>query len=80
MATIASSVTVGWASASQRHRLPTITMTAAATITDQPKCSDGIAANWLAALSIAPLYGDGPNTLPVSTMPMSDSRRGGASG
>jgi hypothetical protein len=48
VATIASSVITGWASASQRQRVRTTTMNPTATTTDQPKWSDGIAANWLA--------------------------------
>jgi hypothetical protein len=47
-----------------------------------PKCSDGIAANWLAK----PLYGlpapydAGPITRAVSTKPRCGNMRGGASG
>ena len=48
MATIASNVNAGWASTRRRQRERTTAITPAATSTDQPKCSDGIAANWLA--------------------------------
>jgi hypothetical protein len=48
VATIASNVSVGCAIASQLRRVRRMAMKAPATITDQPKCSDGIAAYWLA--------------------------------
>ena len=56
--------------------------TAHAITSAHPKCSDGIAANWLAK----PLYGlpapydAGPNTRAVSTKPRFGNMRGGASG
>ena len=48
VATIASNVIVGWASASQLQRVPLMRMNIIAISNAQPKCSDGIAANWLA--------------------------------
>ena len=48
MATIASNVIAGWASASQLQRVPLMRMNIIAISNAQPKCSDGIAANWLA--------------------------------
>ncbi|CAM5694474.1 hypothetical protein SALBM135S_10168 [Streptomyces alboniger] len=53
-----------------------------ATISAQPKCSEGMAANWLAMVSVAGLaaYTDGPYTCAVSTRRAASSIRGGASG
>ena len=48
MATIASNVIAGWASATQLQRVPLMRMNIRAISSAQPKCKDGIAANWLA--------------------------------
>ena len=48
MATIARSVIAGWAKASQLQRVRLIRMNINAISSAQPKCNDGIAANWLA--------------------------------
>jgi hypothetical protein len=45
VATIASSVIAGWASATHVQRLPLIRMNISAISSAQPKCRDGIAAN-----------------------------------
>ncbi len=47
--TTAQQVSTGWATTNQRHRLLPATITATATSTAQPTCSDGIADIWLAA-------------------------------
>lgn len=47
----------------------------------QPKCSDGIAANWFERWSVSgEPYTEGPYTCPVSIRPVAASMRGGASG
>ena len=48
MATIARSVIAGWANASQLQRVRLMRMNINAISSAQPKCNDGIAANWLA--------------------------------
>jgi hypothetical protein len=48
VATIASSVIAGWASANQLERVPLMRTNIMAISNAQPKCSEGIAANWLA--------------------------------
>ena len=52
MATIASNVIVGWASATQLQRVPLMRMNISAISSAQPKWSEGIAANWLATDSL----------------------------
>ena len=47
--TIDRSVITGWMIDSMLRRLRLMTMHPIATITDHPKCSDGMAANWLAS-------------------------------
>src|SRR5215218_6682034 len=79
---MAASVITGCRSTRKRQWLLVAMITAHAITTAQPKCNDGIAANWLAN----PLYGlpapydAGPNTRAVSTKPRSGNMRGGASG
>ena len=48
VATIASNVIVGWASATQLQRVPLMRMNISAISSAQPKWREGIAANWLA--------------------------------
>jgi hypothetical protein len=48
-------VIAGWASASRLQRLRLIAMKPSATSAAHPKCSDGIAANWLATDSVTSL-------------------------
>jgi hypothetical protein len=48
VATIASSVIAGCASASQLQRVPLMRTNIKAMSNAQPKCNEGIAANWLA--------------------------------
>jgi len=48
VATIASSVIAGWASANHAERVRLMRMNISAISSAHPKCSDGIAANWLA--------------------------------
>ena len=50
---MAASVSTGWASTTNRHLLDVAISTAHTITSAHPKCSDGIAANWLAK----PLYG-----------------------
>lgn len=45
---MASRVMAGCSSAQRLRRLRVMAMNAHATMTAQPKCNDGIAANWLA--------------------------------
>lgn len=53
MPTTTSSVIAGCSSQSQRHRERVATIRPTATITAQPTCSEGIAANWFAIVSVA---------------------------
>ena len=72
-------VSTGWAMINQRKRELLIVITPHATMSDQPTCSDGIAANWLANdWTACELYGFGPYSTIVSTKP--GIMRGGASG
>jgi len=48
VATIASNVIAGWANASQLQRVRLMRMNINAISSAQPKCSEGIAANWFA--------------------------------
>src|SRR3954452_11262592 len=79
---MAASVRTGCTIIRYRHRLDDAMIAAHAMTSAQPKCNDGIAANWLAN----PLYGlpapydAGPKMRAVSTKPNRGSIRGGASG
>jgi hypothetical protein len=55
VATIAKSVIAGWASATQLHRVRLMRMNINAINSAQPKCNDGIAANWLATEALVSL-------------------------
>ena len=52
MATIASNVIAGCASATQLQRVPLMRMNVSAISSAQPKWREGIAANWLATDSL----------------------------
>ncbi len=81
MPVITTRVTSGCSSHSHRSRARVATIRPTATISAQPKCSDGIAANWFDNRSSpGGPYTDGPNTRAVSTRPAAASMRGGASG
>ena len=55
MATIANSVIAGCASATQLQRVRLMRMNINAINSAQPKCNDGIAANWLATEALVSL-------------------------
>ena len=56
-------------------------ITAIATISAQPTCTDGIAEYWSASSAPLPqVYTDWPYLNAVSTIPMPGSSRGGATG
>jgi hypothetical protein len=55
VATIANSVIAGWASATQLQRVRLMRMNINAINSAQPKCNDGIAANWLATEALVSL-------------------------
>ncbi len=81
MPTITSSVSSGCSSHSHRHRERHATTRPTATIRAQPKCREGIAANWFDKASVrGGPYTEGPKTRAVSIRPVAPSMRGGASG
>jgi len=73
---------IGWPIHSHRQGVRATRMMPTATSTAQPKCSDGMAANWLATESCwgAVAYTFGPYIAAVSTNPRPCSIRAGASG
>lgn len=76
-----SSVTSGCSSHSQRQRVRVATIRPIASIRAQPKCSEGIAANWFDNVSVrGGPYTEGPKSRAVSIRPVAASMRGGASG
>ncbi|GAA4226166.1 hypothetical protein GCM10022254_10310 [Actinomadura meridiana] len=81
MATTTAVVTIGCSSHSQRHRVRDATTSPSAMTDAHPMCRDGMAAYWLAIVSLCgDPYTAGPNRAAVSMSPVVGSIRGGASG
>src|SRR5262245_7849255 len=79
---MAASVNTGCAITNHRMRDVDARIAAHAIASPQPKCNDGIAANWLANpwYGLPLPYDAGPTIRPVSTNPRWGNMRGGASG
>src|SRR5215475_11631811 len=73
-------VRTGYSTTSQRQRDLATVITAIATRIAQPTCTDGMAESSSAWNAAVEEYTDCPYRAAVSTMPIPDSNRGGATG